>query len=215
MLTEEEAKRIAAEERYRHEIRKSLAEADAPAVAAATPAATVAAAPAKHGFSSRLMEFLNSSVGMWLLSSVVLTGGAALIQQIQHDHEIRLKNRQDLTSHRFEIEHRLDNMVFLLRRAKTVGDAKAALNGIFKSPIQLTPELQNRSLSSLYLSIYPLLEGTDQQKTTQAFNLVKRLEDAELLLQSVPDDKALDNEQRTQLTKLVTAIQHLHFQPGK
>ena len=161
------------------------------------------------------MEFLNSSVGMWLLSSVVLTGGAALIQQIQHDHEIRLKNRQDLTSHRFEIEHRLDNMVFLLRRAKTVGDAKAALNGIFKSPIQLTPELQNRSLSSLYLSIYPLLEGTDQQKTTQAFNLVKRLEDAELLLQSVPDDKALDNEQRTQLTKLVTAIQHLHFQPGK
>lgn len=161
------------------------------------------------------MEFLNSSVGMWLLSSVVLTGGAAFLQQIQHDHETRLKNRQDLTSHRFEIEHRLDNMVFMLRRAKTVGEAKAALGGIFKSPIQLTPELQNRSLSSLYLSVYPLLEGTDQQKTTRAFNLVKRLEEAEILLQPLPDDKPLDSEQRDQLTKLVTTIQHLHFLPDK
>ena len=209
MLTEEEAKRIAAEERYRHEIRKSLAEGEAAVAVAAAPA------PVKHGFGAKLMEFLNSSVGMWLLSSVVLTGGAAMLQQIQHDHEIRLKNRQDLTSHRFEIEHRLDNMVFMLRRAKTVGDAKAALGGIFKSPIQLTPELQNRSLGSLYLSVYPLLEGSDQQKTTRAFNLVKQLEEAELLLQSQPDDKPLDNDQRIQLTKLVTTIQHLHFQPEK
>jgi hypothetical protein len=211
MLTEEEAKRIAAEERYRHEIRKSLADGEAAVAVASAPAPE----PAKHGFSAKLMEFLNSSVGMWLLSSVVLTGGAALLQQIQHNHEIALKNRQDLTSHRFEIEHRLDNMVFMLRRAKTVGEAKAALGGIFKSPIQLTPELQNRSLGSLYLSVYPLLDGTDQQKTTRAFNLVKQLEEAELLLQSQPDDKPLDNDQRVQLTKLVTTIQHLHFVPEK
>jgi hypothetical protein len=213
MLTEEEAKRIAAEERYRHEIRKSLAAGEMAVAVAAGPAPVLP--PAKHGFSAKLMEFLNSSVGMWLLSSVVLTGGAALLQQIQHNHEVALKNRQDLTSHRFEIEHRLDNMVFMLRRAKTVGEAKAALGGIFKSPIQLTPELQNRSLGSLYLSVYPLLEGTDQQKTTRAFDLVKRLEEAELLLQSQPDDKPLDKEQRDQLTKLVTTIQHLHFVPEK
>lgn len=212
MLTEEEAKRIAAEERYRHEIRKSLTDGEAPAEAAGS---VPARAPAKHGFGNKLMEFLNSSVGMWLLSSVVLTGGAALLQQIQHDHETRLKNRQDLTSHRFEIEHRLDNMVFLVKRAKTVGDAKNALAGIFKSPIQLTPELQNRSLGSLYLSIYPLLEGTEQQKTAQAFNLVKRLEDAELVLQSTPDGQPLDANQRDQLTKLVTAIQHIHLVPAK
>ena len=213
MLTEEEAKRIAAEERYRHEIRKSLAETDAPAAAAAV--AGGAPAPATHGFSAKLMEFLNSSVGMWLLSSVVLTGGAALLQQIQHNHEIALKNRQDLTSHRFEIEHRLDAMVFLLRRAKTVGDAKAALNGIFKNPIPLSAELQNRSLGSLYLTVYTLLDGSAQDKTTQAVKLVKRLEEAELLLQSEPDNKPLDEAQRTQLTKLITTIQHLHFVPEK
>lgn len=204
MLTEEEAKRIAAEERYRHEIRKSLAEAETPATALA---------PEKNGFSKKLFEFLNSSVGMWLLSSVVLTGGAAILQQIQHNHEIDQKNRQDLTSHKFEIQHRLDSMTFLLRRAKTVGEAKNALNGVFKSSIPLTPELQNRSLASLYMAIQPLLAGTDKQKTTEAFELVRQLEESELLLQAQPDDKPLDAAEHAKLTKVIAAIQKLHFVP--
>ncbi|MDP1749652.1 MAG: hypothetical protein Q8L22_09345 [Reyranella sp.] len=202
MLTEEEAKRIAAEERYRHEIRKSLAGAETPATAPV---------PEKHGFGKKLFEFLNSSVGMWLLSSVVLTGGAAMLQQIQHNHEIAQKNRQDLTSHKFEIQHRLDSMTFLLRRAKTVGEAKNALNGVFKSSIPLTPELQNRSLASLYMSIQPLLAGTEKQKTTEAFELVKQLEESELLLQAQPDDKPLGSGELAKLTKVIAAIQKLHF----
>jgi hypothetical protein len=213
MLTEEEMKRIAAEERYRHSVRKSLEEdAAQPAAAQATAAA---APPAPGGLGSRAMEFLNSSVGMWLLSSVVLTGGAALIQQIQHNHEIRMKNRQDLVSHRFEIEHRLDNMIFLLRRAKTVGEAKAALGGVYKSTIPLTQELKDRSLASLYLSVYTLLVGSEQQRTAQAIELVRRLEDSELTLQASPDDKPLDEGQKSEIHKLIKTIQQLHFDNPK
>ena len=102
-------------------------------------------------------------------------------------------------------------MNFMLRRAKTVGEAKAALSGVFKSAIPLTPELQNRSLASLYLTVYPMLEGTEKEKTSKAYNLVKELEDVELLLQSLPDDRPLDEAQRTQITKLMTAIQQLKF----
>lgn len=207
MLTEEEARRIAAEERYRHEIRKSLVDGEMAVAVAAGPAP----APARHGFGKKLFEFLNSSVGMWLLSSVVLTGGAAMLQQIQHNHEIAQKNRQDLTSHKFEIQHRLDSMTFLLKRAKTIGDAKNALNGVFKSSIPLTPELQNRSLASLYLTIQPLLAGSAKAKTAEAFDLVKQLEEAELLLQAQPDDKPLDSGELAKLTKVITAIQKLHF----
>lgn len=204
MLTEDEMKRIAAEERYRHSVRTSLEqEVVKPAVEPAPPE--------KSGLGSRVYEFLNSSVGMWLLSSVVLTGGAAFLQKVQHDHEISQKNQADLVSHRFEIEHRLDGMNFLLRRAKTVGDAKAALSGVFKSAIPLTPELQNRSLASLYLTIYPILGGSEKQKTNRAYNLVRELEDVELLLQPLPDDKPLDEEHRSQITKLMTAIQQLKF----
>lgn len=209
MLTEDEMKRIAAEERYRHSIRKSLEEESA------SPAAEPPPPPPPPGFGAKLYEFLNSSVGMWLLSSVVLTGGAAFLQQVQHQHEISLKNQADLTSHRFEIEHRLDGMSFLLRRAVTVGDAKAALGGVFKSAIPVTPELQNRSLASLYLSVYPLLAGTEKEKTNRAYNLVKELEDIELVLQPLPDDKPLDDAQRTQIAKLMTAIQQLKFDDGR
>ncbi len=209
MLTEDEMKRIAAEERYRHSIRKSLEEESA------RPAPEPPPPPAPPGFGAKLYEFLNSSVGMWLLSSVVLTGGAAFLQQVQHQHEIDQKNRADLISHRFEIEHRLDGMNFLLRRAVTVGDAKAALSGVFKSAIPVTPELQNRSLASLYLSVYPLLAGTEKQKTNKAYNLVKELEDVELLLQPLPDDKPLDDAQRSQIAKLMSAIQQLKFDDGR
>ena len=209
MLTEDEMKRIAAEERYRHSIRKSLEEESA------SPAAEPPPPPPPPGFGAKLYEFLNSSVGMWLLSSVVLTGGAAFLQQVQHQHEISLKNQADLTSHRFEIEHRLDGMSFLLRRAVTVGDAKAALGGVFKSAIPVTPELQNRSLASLYLSVYPLLAGTEKEKTNRAYNLVKELEDIELVLQPLPDDKPLDDAQRTQIAKLMKAIQQLKFDDGR
>ncbi|MFO1084571.1 MAG: hypothetical protein U1E21_08420 [Reyranellaceae bacterium] len=206
MLTDDELKRIAAEEHYRQTIRKSL-EAETAALAAPPPASP----PEHHGFGKKLFDFLNSSVGMWLLSSVVLTGGAAVIQQIQHDHEARLQNHQALSAHRFEIHHRLDNMTFLLRRAKTVGDAKAALDGIFKSTIPLSPELQNRSLGSLYMGLMPLLAGSEKQKASEAFTLVRQLEEAELVMQSQPDDHPLDQSQRNRLTKLVNTIQKLHF----
>lgn len=207
MLTEDEMKRIAAEERYRHSIRKSLEEESA----SPAPEPVPAAAPEKKSFGSKAFEFFNSSVGMWLLSSVVLTGGAAFLQQVQHDHEISLKNRSDLLSHRFEIEHRLDGMGFLLRRATTVGDAKAALGGIYKSAIPLTPELQNRSLASLYLTVYPMLGGTEKERTDKAYKLVKELEEVELLLQPQPDNTPLNDAQRNHINKLMVAIQQLKF----
>jgi hypothetical protein len=160
------------------------------------------------------MHFLNSSVGMWLLSSVLLTGGAAVLQQIQHDHEVTLKNQQELTTLRFEIEHRLGNMAFLLRRAKTVGAAKVALDGVFKSPIPLTPELQNRSLSSLFLSVYPILPKNKHHDVRQAIKLVKQLEEDELLLRSLPDDQPLSDAQREKFGKTISSIQQLHISEG-
>ena len=206
MLTDEDRARIEADERLRHAVRQGM---QAPAGPAAPPPP-----PAKPGFGQRLYHFLNSSVGMWLLSSVLLTGGAAVLQQIQHDHEIAMKNQQDLTTLRFEIEHRLGNMAFLLRRAKTIGAAKAALDGVFKSPIPLTPELQNRSLSSLFLTAYPMLPKEKQHDVRQAIRLVKQLEEDELLLRTLPDDGPLSDAQREKYGKTITSIQQLHFAEG-
>jgi hypothetical protein len=204
MLTDEQRQTIEAEEQLRHEVRKRL-DGENPQPPAPAPPAP------HHGFGKRVFDFLNSSVGMWLLSSVVLTGGAALLQNVQHGHEVAQTNRQQLATHRFEITHRLDQMEYGLRRSKTVGEAKSAMDGMFKSKFPLSPELQNRSLASLYLSMYQLLSGTEQQKSEQAMNFIRRLEEAELSLQAETDDNdKLDDTQKQLMHKLIKSIKSLH-----
>lgn len=205
MLTDEQRGVIEAEEQVRHEMRRRLDTENPPPPPPPPP-------KPKVGFGKRVFDFFNSSVGMWLLSSVVLTGGAALLQNIQHDHEVALKNREQLSQHRFEITHRLDQMEFGLRRAKTVGEAKAAMDGMFKSKFPLSPELQNRSLGSLYLTMHQLLTGSEQQKSEEAMNFIRRLEEAEMSLQAETDDnEPLDDKQKDQLHKLVKSIKGLHL----
>lgn len=198
MLNSEDIKRIHAEERLRHDIRKQLEASAADDKKTPEP-------------SNKLMEFLNSTLGMWLLSSVLLTGGAAIFQQIQHSYQIHEQNHQQLVSHLFEIQNRLDNMEYLLRRAQNVGDAKKALNGLFRSTFPISPELQNRSLSSLYFSVYSLIPGTKQQKAQDALEFARQLEDSEYSLQSRPDNQALTQEDREQFDRLISAFKAVHL----
>ncbi|MPZ30853.1 MAG: hypothetical protein GEV13_07610 [Rhodospirillales bacterium] len=102
-------------------------------------------------------------------------------------------------------------MEYGLRRAKTVGEAKAAMHGMFKSKFPLTPELQNRSLASLCLSMCELLSGSEQQKSEQAMNFIRRLEEAEASLQAETDDnEKLDEKQKELMHELIKSIKALH-----
>ena len=200
MVQPEHIDRIREEEILRLRIRQELGAV--PAAAEPTPPPEL---PAPSSLGQRLMEFLNSSLGMWLLSSVVLTGGAALIQQVQHNFQIREQNHRQLVNHVFEIDNRLDNMEFLLRRATTVGEAKKALEGLFKSIYPLTPELQNRSLSSLYFTVYSLIPPSRQNRADEALELVRQLADSEYVLQSRGDEAPLTEPERSQFEKLIRA----------
>jgi hypothetical protein len=103
-------------------------------------------------------------------------------------------------------------MEFGLRRATTVGQAKAAMDSMFKSKFPLSPELQNRSLGSLYLTMYQLVSGTDKTKSAEAMNFLRRLEDAELALQAETDDnKPLTDSHKENLRKLLKSIKGLHL----
>lgn len=206
VIDEVRRREIEAEEALRHEVRRRLDTEHGVA-----PAAAAAAAPPKDGFGKKVLEFFNSALGMWLLSSVVLTGGAALIQNIQHQHEVEQKTREQLSAHKFEVTHRIDQMEYGLRRAKTVGDAKAAMDGLFKSKFPLSPDLQNKSLGSLYLTMMQLVSAPDDKKSAEVMDFVRRLEEAELVLQALPDDKPLAGPQREHLSKLLTSIKNLHL----
>lgn len=210
MLDDDKKTMIEAEERFRHELRIKLAN-EANSLQAGITHLGGEIKNAEKKFVTKLMEFLNSSVGMWFLSSVVITGGAATLQQIQHHYELEQKNKAQLVSYQFEIGNRIQNMKYFLRHAKTVGDAKSALASVFKSKFPLNPELENQSLSALYFNLYQLIDGTDKDKSRRAIEVVLDLEDAEVLLQSQKNDRLLDAADKERLNKLVAAIENLHI----
>lgn len=210
MLSEEKKIIIEAEEKFRHEFRLKL-ESETSAAKSGLNKLEAEFVQVEKKFSAKLMEFLNSSVGMWFLSSVVITGGAAMLQQIQHNYEAEQKNKAQLIEYQFEIGNRIQNMKYFLRHAKTVGDAKSALAGVFKSKFPLSPDLENQSLSALYFNLYQLIDGTQKDKSMRATEVVLDLEDAEISLQSQKNDQPLNVADKERLSKLVTAIENLHI----
>jgi len=210
MLSEETKKRIEAEEKFRHDLKVKL-EAELATAKSAFASLQKESEQVEKRTASKVMEFLNSSVGTWFLSSVVITGGAAMLQQIQHSHEIEQKNKTQLISYQFEIGTRIQNMKFFLTQAKTVGDAKVALASVFQSKFPLNPELEKQSLSALYFNLHQLIEGSEKEKIRLAMAVVLELEQAEFLLQSQKDTQLLDANDKAKLAKLVTAIENLHI----
>ena len=210
MLSEETKKRIDAEERFRHDLKVKL-EAELASAKSAFASVQKEVGQAEKRTASKVMEFLNSSVGTWFLSSVVITGGAAMLQQIQHSHEIEQKNKTQLIAYQFEIGTRIQNMKFFLTQAKTVGDAKVALASVFQSKFPLNPELEKQSLSALYFNLHQLIEGSEKEKTRLAMAVVLDLEQAEFLLRSQKNDQLLDANDKEKLAKLVTSIENLHI----
>ena len=201
MPNSEDIKRIHAEEILRCEIREEIE---------ASKKSESSKSSTGSGLSEKLMDFLNSSVGMWLLSSVVLTTGAAMIQQFQHSYQIREQNHKQLVTHLFEIQNRLDNMEYILRNAQNVGQAKEGLKGLFKSIFPLTPELENRSLVSLYFAVYSLIPGDRQVKAKEAIEFVRQMEESEFTFQSRSDAEKLNDVDREQLRKLIQACKAVH-----
>ena len=210
MLSEETKKRIEAEERFRHDLKVKL-EAELASAKSAFASVQKEVGQAEKRTASKVMEFLNSSVGTWFLSSVVITGGAAMLQQIQHSHEIEQKNKTQLIAYQFEIGTRIQNMKFFLTQAKTVGDAKVALASVFQSKFPLNPELEKQSLSALYFNLHQLIDGSEKEKTRLAMAVVLDLEQAEFLLRSHKNDQLLDANDKEKLAKLVTSIENLHI----
>ena len=203
MLTDEKKALIEAEERFRHELRQKI-ESDI-----ATTEEEIKTSEKK--LFEKINTFLNSSIGLLVVSSVVVSGGGALYQQLEHDYESREKSKEQSLTFKFEIGDRIKNMQFLLKRAKTVGDAKVAMAGMFKSQFPLNSSLDNKSLSSLYFSLYQLAEGTEKERSKEAIQILDELEELEYSLQSRVNTDVLNASEKEQIIKLVSSIESMHL----
>lgn len=122
MLQEDKKSIIEAEERFRHEIKLKL-ESEFAKSQPTIEKIEDSAKDIEKKASSKVLDFLNSSLGMLLISSVLISGGGTLYQQAQHHYAVEQKNKEQLVAYQFEIGDRIQNMRYLLRHSKTVGDA--------------------------------------------------------------------------------------------
>jgi len=194
MLNEDRKSIIEAEERYRHEITKKL-RADLGAV-------EEDAKKLGKSFWDKAIEVLNSNFGLWFLSSVFITGGAALYQITQHHYDAKLIRDKAIITCEFEIANRLNGMKFLLLRAKTIGQAQFALTPITKSLGPVSSEYENVNIAVLYFKIFQLTG----QRDVQIGDLVRELEEKNLLIQSENPKLPVDEADRKRLIEIIDAL---------
>jgi hypothetical protein len=202
MLNDDKKSLIEAEERYRHEIASKLR--------SELSAAGQEMLNLERTIWDKINEVLNSNVGMWFLSTVLVTGGAGAYQMMQHHYEVKMHNRTQLITHQFEIGNRIQNMKYFLRKAQTVGDAQFALKSVFQSKTPINPDVEKLSLSVLYFNLYQV-EGAQNKET---LDLVRQLEDQYYILQSQKPSDPLPPEQKAQLLKLVDELEAIQIKEG-
>jgi hypothetical protein len=195
MLDNERKKLIEAEEHYRHEIATKL-RSEAKLI-------QDSAKKIEKDFWAKTAAVLNSNFGLWFLSSVFISGGAALYQITQHHYDVKLATQKELLTCEFEIANRLNGMKFLLLRAKTNGDAQNALAGVSKSFGAVSTEYEHVNIAVLYLRTIQLTGIMDRQIA----HLVKELEEKNLAMQ-LENPKAPFNEaDRKRLIELISSLQ--------
>ena len=200
MLDNEKKRIIEAEEQYRHEIAEKLR----------SEAGFIKneAVKIEKDFWSKASEVLNSNFGLWFLSSVFITGGAALYQIAQHHYEAKLNTQKELITCEFEIANRLNSMKFLLLRAKTNGDAQTALTAVSKSFGAVSTEYEHVNIAVLYFKIFQLTRIRDPQMESY----VKELEEKNLAIQSENPKTPFDEAARKRLIELISTLQRYEEQ---
>ncbi|QWD59546.1 hypothetical protein [Polynucleobacter sp. MWH-UH35A] len=194
MLDDQKKKLIEAEEKYRHQIAQKLK----------SEAASVEqnVANLEKTVWDKTFEILNSSFGLWLLSSVFLSGGAALYQITSHHYAQKLSTQKDFLTCEFEIENRLNAMSYLVKKAKTIGDAQYALTPMGKSFGAVSPEYEHVNITGLYFRTYQLT-GVNNKKSEE---YIKQLEELNLDIQKANPKAPLDDATRAQLLKVIDIL---------
>ena len=194
MLSDDKKALIEAEERYRQEVNKKLS-ADLSATKKDVNSLS-------KDFWAKVSEVLNSNFGIWFLSSVFLSGGAALYQVTQHHYEISIAKEKEIVACEFEIVNRLNHMRFLLRRATTVADAKYALTPVSKSLGAITADYENVNIAVLYFKIYQLTGFRDKRISLY----IKDLEEKNLAIQAGNPKENFSEKDRKELLEIINTL---------
>ena len=195
MLDDEAKKIIEAEERYRHEITQKLR--------SGIDSFEQSALNLEHSIWGKVLEILNSNFGLWFLSSVFITGGAAMYQITQHHFEVKMSREKEVITCEFEIANRLNSMKFLIKRAKTNADAKFALTPITDSFGAVSTEYEHVNIVVLYFKVFQLTG----LRNAEMEGYVKALEEKNLAIHLANPTAPFDEDERKNLLEMISALQ--------
>ena len=195
MLDDEAKKIIEAEERYRHEITQKLR--------SGIDSFEQSALNLEHNIWGKVLEILNSNFGLWFLSSVFITGGAAMYQITQHHFEVKMSREKEVITCEFEIANRLNSMKFLIKRAKTNADAKFALTPITDSFGAVSTEYEHVNIAVLYFKVFQLTG----LRNAEMEGYVKALEEKNLAIHLANPTAPFDEDERKNLLEMIAALQ--------
>ena len=195
MLDDEAKKIIEAEERYRHEITQTLR--------SGIDSFEQSALNLEHSIWGKVLEILNSNFGLWFLSSVFITGGAAMYQITQHHFEVKMSREKEVITCEFEIANRLNSMKFLIKRAKTNAEAKFALTPITDSFGAVSTEYEHVNIAVLYFKVFQLTG----LRNAEMEGYVKALEEKNLAIHLANPTAPFDEDERKNLLEMISALQ--------
>lgn len=121
-----------------------------------------------------ISKFLNSNLFIWFLSSVILSGGASLYHFSQQHYDQSQTMNKEIANCQFEIVNRLNHMIHLVNRSKTIADAQFALSSMNKSLGSVVPEFEHVNMAALYFKQYQL-KGIQDSQNNQDFRELEEL----------------------------------------
>lgn len=195
MLTNEEMERIKSEEIYRDEIRKKLNENE------------------QSSFPKKSWKFINSSFGIWLLSTVVVGLVVYLYNDNKLKNEISTNNAATIQKLETETSNRLQQFkVTLLNQEPSkiyyqkkelayMIDGVLIIDGTYSSekPIYIFPEYKERTMNSLLYEIGRLSKDKNRISTiTEARKLLSTIQNSLLKMENPPPSPDFPQSQRIQ-----------------
>ena len=124
----------------------------------------------------RLLKFLNSNLGIWLLSSVVLSSMATLLQREHQKSVERTATRLQITATKFNVSDRVEELRFFLRNANTNAEYAQALESLFRTNYPNPGSAGGSSIYSLVFAIYPLLADPHDALISDVLETIRSLE---------------------------------------
>ncbi|PHY07138.1 MAG: hypothetical protein CK528_04835 [Alcaligenaceae bacterium] len=165
----------------------------------------------ENGVNHVFFRFFNSTLGIWILSTIFISGGASLFQYTQNKYKIEAANKESALKYEFDISARIENMKYFLDSALTVGDAQIALSGLYHNKFKTNEDLSGQTLNTIYLHLFALGDKDAKEVVKRSMEIVKKLERINFDLSLRQKSLLLNKEEKENLLEMVKNIYKLHL----